>query len=185
MVQTPINYPEGEETACWKLDDDLTLSWIVIDPNGRRAMNLSSLKPVSVQRHWLSREVHVRFTSVMAGGKRGSPSEFALCSLLLTFGGVVGGDMQAREVSLQMEDMDGVHLNGRDSLVILQRALESDRKRKVLKEEEGKKRHEEFVRRKKERKERKVRAEERLDKLCVGLAVLTVATFVCKCVFWR
>ncbi|KAI4300520.1 hypothetical protein L6164_033889 [Bauhinia variegata] len=183
VVQTPIKCPKGDE-ACQDIGDDLSLSWIVIDPTGRRAVNLSSEKPVSVQRHWLSGEVHARFASVLTGDK-GSSSEFAMCNLMITFGGVEGGDMHVREASLQMEDMDGSHMNGRDSLVILQRALEGKRGRRVRPEQEGLKRYQEFLNMKKERKERKLRAEGRLDFLCAGLAVVSFAGLCCLFVFWR
>lgn len=82
-------------------------------------------------------------------------------------------EMQVREACMQMEDMDGMQLNGRDSLGILQRALEG--KRGKLLENEGKDRYVEFVNRKSERKEKKVRDERRLDIVCVTLAVLSFA----------
>ncbi|XP_061355156.1 probable F-box protein At2g36090 [Gastrolobium bilobum] len=164
-VKTGMEYPRDED-VCRNVFEDLTLSWIVIDPRGRRAVNLSSRKPVSVQRHWLSGEVQVRFATVMGGGERGSASEMALCNLMVT----CGGEMQVREVSLQMEDMDGMHLNGRDSLGILQRALEGKRGRLKREEKNG---YVEFLNMKKERKERKLRDERRLDMLCIALAALS------------
>jgi len=80
--------------------------------------------------------------------------------------------MEVREVSLQVEDMDGKHVNGRDSLVILRKALEGRRRWKGIGEEEG---YMEFVKKKKEREERKKRAQRRLDMMCLltGLASLT------------
>ncbi|KAJ7976164.1 F-box protein [Quillaja saponaria] len=182
VVPTPIKYPNGED-ACGTLGEDLTLSWILIDPTGRRAMNISSHKPVSVERHWLSREVQVRFSSILAGEK-GSPSEFVQCVIVVTCGGLEGGDIQIREVSLQMEDMDGTHLNGRESLVILQMSLEGKKRRETRREEEGRKRYQEYLKMKEERKERKLRAEGTLDMLCVFLAVLSFAGFGLF-VLWR
>ncbi|KAH7512201.1 hypothetical protein FEM48_Zijuj12G0065500 [Ziziphus jujuba var. spinosa] len=119
VVTTPIRYPNGDN-ACGQLSEEFTLSWIVIDPRGRRAMNLSSHRPVSVQRHWLSGEVHVRFASVLTG-ERGSSSEYVQWGIVVTCGGSDSGDMQVREVSLLAEDMDGMHLNGGDSLEHLQK----------------------------------------------------------------
>lgn len=81
--------------------------------------------------------------------------------------------MQIKEISFQMEDVDGVQMNGRDSLVILQGVLEGERRWKKKKEEGGEG-YRVFLKRKKERKEGKVRAEGRLDMLCVGLAVVTM-----------
>lgn len=73
-------------------------------------------------------------------------------------------------------------MNGKESLVILQKLLEGERRegKKVKESGEG---YRQFLMRKKERKERKVRAEGRLDTLCVGLAVFV--TVVSLFLFWR
>ncbi|TKY61957.1 F-box protein [Spatholobus suberectus] len=168
-VATAVEYPKSEE-ACEGLGEEFRLSWIVVDPKGRRAVNVSSGRAVSVERHWLSGEVRVRFATVVGGGERGSASEEALCSVTVTF----GGEMQVREACLQMEDMDGTQLNGRDSLEILQRALEGKRGR-FRDGKGGRDRYVEFVNRKMERKDRKLRDERRLDMLCVALALLSFA----------
>uniref|UniRef100_A0A2N9EXI9 F-box domain-containing protein n=1 Tax=Fagus sylvatica TaxID=28930 RepID=A0A2N9EXI9_FAGSY len=177
VVPTPIKYPEeGEEDKCRDLEEDLELSWILIDPIGRRAMNVSSQKPVSVQRHWLSGEVQVRFATILAG-ERGASSEFVQCGVVITCGGSQGGGLLVKEMSLQVEDMDGVHLNGKESLVILQRAMEGKKGIRRRREEEGRKRYQEFLERKKERKEKKLRTEGTLDMLCVAFGVLGFASF--------
>ncbi|XP_057438864.1 probable F-box protein At2g36090 [Lotus japonicus] len=172
-VETGVEYPRSEE-ACGDLKEELRLSWIVIDPNGGRAVNVSSGEAVTVRRHWLSGEVQARFATVVGGGEIGSAKEAALCSVTVTF----GWEMQVKEVSFQMEDMDGMQLSGRDSLGILQRLLEG--KRGKLREEGRRNGYMEFMKRKEERKERKVRAERRLDILCVGVAAFSfvaVSTF--------
>ncbi|XP_027349268.1 probable F-box protein At2g36090 [Abrus precatorius] len=168
-VPSVMKYPRSEE-ACDGLGEKLTLSWIVIDPKGKRAMNVSSGKPVSVRRHWLSGEVQMRFASLIDGGEKGSATEGVLCSMTVT----CGGEMQVREVCLHMEDMDGMQLNGRDSLKILQRALEGKRG-KLKNEKAGRHRYGEFINRKEERKEKKVKAERRLDMFCVAFLVLSFA----------
>ncbi|WJX79540.1 hypothetical protein P8452_62652 [Trifolium repens] len=170
-VETSMEYPRNDE-SCKNLEEELTMSWIVIDPRGKRAMNVSSGKPVSVHRHWLTGDVQARFATVLHGGEKGSATEVALCSLLVT----LGGEMQVREVCFQIEDMDGINLNGRDSLGILQRALEGERK-KLRSEKERKEIFVEFMKRKIERKERKLRSERWLDMLCVGIAALSIAAF--------
>ncbi|CAK8544110.1 unnamed protein product [Lathyrus sativus] len=167
-VETSMEYPREEE-ACKNLEEDLSLSWIVIDPREKRAVNVSSGKPVSVNRHWLTGDVEVRFSTVLHGGEKGSAKEATLCSLLVT----LGKEMQVRETCFQLEDMDGNQMNGRDSLGILQRALESERERL----RNGKERYVEFVKKKMERKERKMRRERKLDILCIALAALSVAAF--------
>ncbi|PON82892.1 F-box domain containing protein [Trema orientale] len=182
VVQTRIPYPSGDdEDACRNLAEDLTVSWIVIDPSGRRAMNLSSHRPVSVQRHWLSGEVHVRFKSVLAAGERGSSSELVTCGVVVTCGVSQGGELlQVREACLIVEDMDGMQLKGKDSLVILRRALESKRVNSGRREMEGKKRYEDYLKRKRERQERKARMEGALDILSASLIGLSTVFSI----FW-
>ncbi|KAI3791570.1 hypothetical protein L2E82_05390 [Cichorium intybus] len=183
MVPTQIPHPDGEDT-CIHLIDDMTLSWILIDPVSKRAVNLSSQKPVSVQRHWLSGEVQVRFASILAGGNHKHSSEataLVQCGILVNCGGSEGGEMQVRELSMEVEDMDGKHLNGRDSLVILQRTMKGKRGNGVKREEEARDRHKKFEEMKRERRERKLRVESTLDTLSVafGLSIFAGLFFIC------
>ncbi|KAL9684182.1 hypothetical protein QQ045_021616 [Rhodiola kirilowii] len=163
VVQTStFKHPTTDE-ACDQLSHDLTLSWIVIDPVNARAANLSSVHPVSVHRHWLSGEVTVEFCSVLVGEKKNNEkvfgrrsadgaAEVVKCGMRVTLGGAEeGGEMEVREVSLVMEDIDGKHLNGEGSLVILEGGLDGNKMRK----------YEEFLERKRLRKENELRREQR------------------------
>ena len=164
--------------------EGLRLSWIVVDPATRRAVNVASRRAVSVRRHWLTGEVEARFATVVSGGERGTAAEAAVCGAVVTWGvAAEGGEMHVREVSLQIEDMDGTHLNGKDSLVVLKRTLEGKRVKARVEEEEE--RYQEFMKKKEERKEGKLRAEGRLDMLCVGLAALSFAGLFGLFIFWR
>ncbi|KAJ6698397.1 hypothetical protein OIU79_011831 [Salix purpurea] len=170
--RTPIPNSGTEET-CHDLAGDLSLSWILIDPTRLRSMNLSSHKPVSVQRHWLSGEVHARFATVLAAGERGSASECVQCGIVVTCGGGgQGGEMDVRGVSLQVEDMDGVFLDGEGSLGIFSAGFEGKKGMSGRREIEGRKRYEMFLGRKRERKERKLKKEGTLDMLCVSFGVM-------------
>lgn len=167
-VATPIRRPSHEDT-CRDLIGDLELSWIVVGPSTCRAANVSSFHPVSVERHWLSREVHVRYASV---------ASHVMCRVEVTCVGGMGPVMHVTEVSLKMEDMDGAHLTGRESLVILQRAFEGKRGKgggRREREEEGRRRYLEYLERKRERRERNKRREGRLDMMCAGFGVAIFA----------
>ncbi|KAK4762144.1 hypothetical protein SAY87_030028 [Trapa incisa] len=184
VVATPVPYPDTNH-ECRQLGDGLTLSWIVIDPAARRAANVSSRRPVSVIRHWLSGEVHARFATVLPGEIRsGSSSEFVECGAVVTCGGSWGGDLQVIEVSLQVEDMDGKFLNGRESLAVLRRALAGGRRTPsgVGRGDEVRRMHEEFQRMKMERKERRLRAEGTLDMICVALGFFLLMSLLVLCI---
>ncbi|KAI3823350.1 hypothetical protein L1987_04785 [Smallanthus sonchifolius] len=182
VVPTEIPHPDGVAT-CTDLIDDMTLSWILFDPVSKLAINLSSHRPVSVQRHWLSGEVQVHFASILAGGNhKRSSSAMALvqCEIVVNCGRSEGGEVQVRELSMKLEDMDGKHLNGRDSLVILQRTMEGKRGNGVKREKEARNRYKKFEEMKRERRERKLRVEETLDTLSVvfGLTIFAALFFI-------
>lgn len=129
-------------------------------------MNVSSFSPVSATRHWLSKEVQVRFATVLE-----SRNGMVQCEIVVTCGGSETGEMQVREVSLEMEDMEGMHLNGKDSMVILERVITMNGKRKGKgREEEAKRRYREYVEKKKERREKKIKREGILDMLSIAFA---------------
>nr|XP_043623842.1 probable F-box protein At2g36090 [Erigeron canadensis] len=181
-VPTEIPHPKGEDT-CMAMMDDMSLSWILIDPVSKHAINLSSHKPVSVQRHWLSGEVQVRFGSILAGGNHKYSSAAAAvvrCGIVVNCGQSEGGEMQVRELCLEIEDMDGKHLNGKDSLVILRKTMGGKRGSGVNRENEARIRNKKFEEMKKERKDRKLRLEGTLDTLSVvfGLSVFAGLFFV-------
>ncbi|KAL8517734.1 hypothetical protein ACS0TY_015819 [Phlomoides rotata] len=171
VVPTPIKHPEGDD-RCTEMMSEMTLSWILIDVIGRRVVNLSSHKPVSVHRHWLTGEVQVRYASVLGAGH-------VQCEIVVTCGGSESGEMHVKEVCLQMEDMDGMHLNGKESLVFLQGALEGKKGTGKNRVQHGQQRFKDYVEMKKERKERKLRTEGVLDTFCVALGVSIFVAFCC------
>lgn len=183
-VPTPIPSLDSPDT-CQELGDDLTLSWIVVDPDGKRAANLSSHKAVSVERHWLSGEVQARFSSVL-GGEKGTAREYVEFLVTVTLGGstsTCGGYTEVRELSVRAEDMEGNSLKGKESLRILEAGGFGGTKcGGTRRESAARTRYEEFLRRKEERKEMKARKEGRLDRcLCIGFglaaAVLALWSF--------
>jgi hypothetical protein len=176
FVQTWIqNQPREKELPVEQLEENITLSWILIDPKGRRAMNLSSERPVSVQRHWLTGEVVVKFSTIMAGD--GGEKEYVECGVMVCCGEKERGEVEVREVSMVMEDMEGKNLTGKDGMVILQEAMERGERRKGKGGKEGKGRYEEFVERKKERKERMKKLEKALDMACIATGIAVFVSF--------
>lgn len=100
------------------------------------------------------------------------------CGAVVTCDGKEGGELQVKEVSLLMEDMDGKNLNGKDSLVILQQAMEVGERRKKRGEE--RERYQDYLKKKRERFEGKVRREKRLDMVCIvsGVTIFLAWTYV-------
>ncbi|XP_040993584.1 F-box protein At2g27310-like [Juglans microcarpa x Juglans regia] len=170
----------GEEKAWLKqLEENLKLSWIVIDPTRKRAVNVSSGRPVSVQRHWFTGDIQLRYATIMAGEK----SDFVQCAVVVTCGGKVGGEIQLREVSMLLEDMERKHVKGRESLVILKAAMESG-KRKKERRGEGKERFEAYLEMMKVRSERKQRRERAVDMAFI-LTGITIFVAFCSYLCFR
>ena len=175
LIPTPIKYLPKDEDWLKHLEDNLNLSWILIDPTLKRSANLSSRRPVSVQRHWLTRDLEIVYAVVLAGDQRSS--EFVQCKIKVTCCGKVGGKMHAKEINLMVEDMDGKQVSGKESLVIFQRAIENG-KRKEVKEDEAKETFEKFLWMKRQRRERKRRREKAMDVLAIVI-VITIFLFFC------
>lgn len=140
----------------------LELSWTVVDAATQRAVNVSSRSPVAVDRHWYTGEALVRFTTVLGG---------CAVSVVVACGEEAG---QVREVSLTVEDEDGIAMDGRKGLGILTAAMNGRRRRRrgVGEEREAKRRYHEYLRRKEMRKERKARREALLDLCCTAFGTL-------------
>lgn len=170
-VPTPLKlFPDDDVEWLNDLQENLSLSWIMIDPTRKRAANLSSRRPVSARWHWLSGELEVVYAVAM--------EEEVQCIVKVTCCGKVGGDMHVREVSLTMGDMDGRHVIGKESMVILQNAMEGV-KRKRVDGEEAKESYEKFCRMKMERRERLMRKAKALDMVAM---LVTFVIFVL--LFW-
>ncbi|XP_059627734.1 F-box protein At2g27310-like [Cornus florida] len=175
-VPTPVKLEGGEDTCRSNMEKNLTISWVVIDPTRKRAANVSSLRPVSVQRHWLTGDIEARYATIMAADRSCTSSEFVQCAIVVTCGGKEGGELHVKEVSLTVEDMDGKTLSGKECLVILQEAMGNGRRKKG-KGWEGKERYEKYLELKRERRERKQRREKTLDMVCIATGVTIFLAF--------
>lgn len=160
-VPTPLKY-DGEDGACMSLAEErLRISWILIDPSGKRAVNVASVKAVEARRHWLTEDIQLRYATVVGG--------VAQCAVVVSCGGREGGELQVREVSMQVEDMEGKIMTGMSSLGIVGAAMKGRRRRSdgdLDKEIYG-----EFLRMKIKCRERKQRRERRLDMVCIAAGV--------------
>ncbi|KFK33876.1 hypothetical protein AALP_AA5G071700 [Arabis alpina] len=85
LITTRVSLIDQWENDTWKddLEENLSLSWILIDPTCKRAADVSTRKPVSVQRHWLTGEVHVRFSTILVVGEE--QVEFTVTVVLAAF----------------------------------------------------------------------------------------------------
>lgn len=125
-----MKYGRKDEEWLRDLEENMRVSWIVVDPTRGRAANMSSRRAVSARRHWLTREVEVVYAAEMAG-ERHRETERVQCVVKVTCCGKVGGELHVREVNLVMEDTEGGHVSGKEGLAILQRAMEFGERKRV------------------------------------------------------
>ncbi|KAG8371146.1 hypothetical protein BUALT_Bualt13G0056400 [Buddleja alternifolia] len=161
-VATPLKF-DGEDGACMSLAEErLRVSWILIDPAKKRAVNVGSVKAVESRRHWMTEEIELRYTAVMAAGG----GELVQFGVVVTCRGEDGGALKIGEVCMLVEDIDGKIVTGWDSLGILQEAMEGQRWKSDGKVERDI--YEMFLRRKVESRERKEMRERNLDVVCIA-----------------
>ncbi|KAK9073899.1 hypothetical protein SSX86_006493 [Deinandra increscens subsp. villosa] len=170
LVQSELIVPGDDQVMQSNLEKHVTLSWIMIDPTRNRAVNVSSLKPVSVQRNWLTDEIELTF-AVVTGDVN--------CNIEVTCG-VKGRSLgfYVNGVSLTVQDIDGKCMNGKDSMVILQGLMVARRRWCGGGGGEGRReKYGEYVQRREERKAQMERRERRLDLVRVCCVVTFLMAF--------
>ncbi|MED6181168.1 hypothetical protein PIB30_016921 [Stylosanthes scabra] len=177
---------EKKDGKLWReLSEGLRLSWIVVNRKIKQAANLSSWFPLGGQRHWPSdNDFVVRFGSILPA-KEILPCQVVECILMMKFRVVqtesegTQTSVKLTELSMQFEDIEGAHVNGRNSLHILKRALISCKRSKNY--GDAVECCEMYSRVQNELKKEKMRNESRLDRLCILSGIAALITF-CYCV---
>lgn len=163
----PTPPKSGADGTCKEsAQERLRVSWILIDPANKRAVNVASQKAVEARLHWLNEGLQIRYATV-AYDFRGN---LVQCSVVVNCSGKDGGELQViKEVSMQVEDMEGKILGGMDSLVILRGAMDAERRRTDVNME--REMYEMFRRNKEELTERKQRRERGLDMVFIATGI--------------
>ncbi|PIN20718.1 hypothetical protein CDL12_06570 [Handroanthus impetiginosus] len=165
-VATPLNIGSEGFAYISQVEERLRVSWILIDPVKKRAINVASQKAVEARRHWLTEDAQLRYATVVAAGGDGG---LVQCGIVVTCGGNYGGEVRVREVIMQVEDMEGKIMTGMDSLRILVAAMEGRRLRRDSKIEKDS--YEMFLKMKARCRERKQRREKGLDVVFVATGI--------------
>ncbi|GMH18815.1 hypothetical protein Nepgr_020656 [Nepenthes gracilis] len=171
---------EKKEGKLWKeLVDGIRLSWIIVNTKVKQAANISSWIPLGVQRHWPTDEDFVvRFGSILPA-KDVVPCQVVECIVVAKFQMVKDDNsgymhLKLTQLSMQLEDMEGAHMNGRNSLVVLKEALSCQRSKNYTEVLEC---CDLYSRVRTEMKEEKMRNESRIDRLCILSGIAAFITF--------
>ncbi|KAJ7015152.1 hypothetical protein D5086_033023 [Populus alba] len=135
---------KSRENLCKKLIEDFRLSWILVDKKTGKAVNLSSWKPLSVQKSWPYHATYVmQFGCVLPVEESLLPQKLARFIVTTRFRMTERGEcLKWREIRMRIENIEGAHVNGRSSLMILNKALYSQRSTNQFKVEEGLRKYE-------------------------------------------
>lgn len=146
---------------------ELELSWVAVDPGSGRAVNVSSRRPVAVDRHWYTGDTLLRYALVLAGCKFEATVTCALETA------------HVREISLTVEDADGAAVSGEGAMRLIAAAMVGPRKGGEEEQEEtARRRYRDFVRSKRGRKESKARKEVLVDLCCSAVSAVAVLSFI-------
>lgn len=173
---------ERKDGKLWReLHDGIKLSWIIVNKRLRQAANVASWSPLGGQRHWpTDRDFFLRFGSILPA-KNILPCQVAECILVMKFrvsdvgnreGGLVP-TLKLTELSMQLEDMGGAHVNGWNSLLVLKEALSCHRSKNYSEVLES---CHLYLKAQSELKEEKLRNEIWFDSLCIITGIAAFAT---------
>ncbi|KAL5701746.1 hypothetical protein ACHQM5_027055 [Ranunculus cassubicifolius] len=171
---------ERKDGKLWKeLRDGIRLSWIIVNKKVKQAANVASWSPLGGQRHWpTDKDFLIRFGSILPA-KDILPCKVVECILVMKFKVIQMGEgtrttLQLTELSMQLEDMGGSHVNGRNSLLVLKEALSCRRSRNYSEALES---CHLYSKVQSELKEEKMRNESWLDRLCIITGIAAFFTF--------
>lgn len=163
-----INVQDDEDMYVSDLKENMTLSWILIDPTQKRAANISSQWPVTVRPHWIDGDIEVKYVIIL--------SEFVEIRITAMLKWGDGNkSLMLSKVKLQVHDIDSMCLCGKESLRILQEAIQFGKRKKAKRGEEALI-HKKYVNMKWERREGKQKR--RLSKTTQLISTIFVALII-------
>lgn len=175
---------ERKDGKLWKeLHDGMKLSWIIVNKRLRQAANVASWSPVGGQRHWpTDRDFLLRFGSILPA-KNILLCQVAECILVMKFrvsdvGSEEGAGVKLMELSMQLEDMAGDHVNGWNSLLVLRESLSCHRSKNYNEALES---CHSYLKAQSEFKEEKMRSESLVDRVCIITGIAAFA-MMCYCI---
>lgn len=165
---------EMREDKFWgQVMENFKLSWIVINRRTGEAANLSSWRPLLGQRH-SDTDFLMRFGSILPA-QNILPYKDVQCILAIKIRLSENdhGSMKITELGMQLEDMMGARVNGRNSLLILERALGC---RKSKDHHQIFQSYQRYLTQQSKLREAKVRNEGLLDTLCTLSGIVAFAS---------
>ena len=161
---------------CKELVENLRLSWVLLDKTNGKSVNLSSWKPLLVQRTWpFHGDYLIHFGSIVPVEESLLPHKLSKCIIIVRCKMTEGeGCPKWMEISMQMEDLTGACVSGSKGLMVLNHALNCLQSSNHLEVEQG------FHQYEKKRREtmKKIQFRETLiDSFCVTIEFTILVVF--------
>ncbi|KAJ0797086.1 putative F-box-like domain superfamily protein [Helianthus annuus] len=125
---------ERKDGKLWQeLHNGIRVSWIMVNLKVKQAANLSSWYAVDGQRHWPTSEDYMLHFGSIVPVKDIIPCHVVKCIITLRFqvtdieGSGTHTTLNLTEICMKLGNMEGGHVNGRNSLFVLKEALSCDR----------------------------------------------------------
>ncbi|KAK9274554.1 hypothetical protein L1049_021803 [Liquidambar formosana] len=168
---------------CKKLEEDMRLSWVLFDKKRGKAVNITSWKPLLVQRSWPSDgDFVMRFGCIIPVEQSMLPYNLAECVILARCGITEReGCVRWKEISMTVNDMAGMHVCGRKSLMVLNQALHCLRSKNHCEVEKG---YGQYERKKREMKRRMEFKETLADSICISIEIVIFVAFCYACILF-
>ncbi|KAL9671967.1 hypothetical protein QQ045_009541 [Rhodiola kirilowii] len=145
-----------------ELEEDVRLSWVLLNKKSRKCVNVSSWKPLMVQKSWISSNNYTfQFGCVVP-----------VAECVITARCDISCGLKWVEIGMSIKDMAGAHLGGKKSLMVLNKALYCARSNDPELVRRG---YERFEKMKKEMKRARDCKETLANGLCLSVEILIFA----------
>lgn len=174
---TPLEQQMGKSSEHRnELIEGLRLSWVLLDKKRGRAVNLSSWKPISVNKIWTTDGDYViHFGCIVPVKESLLPHKLAKCLIFARCNiAEKGRYLRWKEKSMHFEDTTGACINGAKSLIIMNQALYCLRSNKRNVVQKG---YQQFEGQKQEMIRKKKLKETTADWLCLSIEAVIFITF--------
>ncbi|XP_057835181.2 F-box protein At2g27310 isoform X2 [Cryptomeria japonica] len=157
-----------------QMTENIRLSWIMVNKRTGQAANLSSWRPLCEQSDWAShKDCVISFGSILPAHNV-LPCKSVQCILVLKCR--LSDSLKITELSMRLEDTMGAWVNGRDSLLILERAVGCRRSNKQIQFFASYQKH---LSERGKLKEANMKNEGCLDIICILGGIVVSASFWC------
>ncbi|XP_030951692.1 probable F-box protein At2g36090 [Quercus lobata] len=159
-----------------ELMESLRLSWVLLDKKNGRSVNLSSWKPLLVQKTWPFHGVYlIHFGSIVAVEESLLPHKLSKCIIIVRCKMTEGeGCPKWMEISMQMEDLTGASVSGSKGLMVLNHALNCLQSSNHLEVEQG---FHQYEKKRREMMKKKQFRETLIDSFCVTIEITVLVVF--------